>query len=41
MAIKIFKILGKVIKILKLIKDAGDVLKNPKTEDYLGKKNGK
>jgi len=41
MAIKIFKVLTKVIKILTLIKKGVDVLKSPKAEDYLGKKNGK
>jgi len=38
MAIKIFKILTKIIKILGLIKEGAEILKNPKTEDYLGKK---
>jgi len=38
MAIKIIKILTKLIKILGLIKRGAEVLKSPKTEDYLGKK---
>ena len=38
MAIKILKILPKVIKVLTLVSKIADVVKSPKTEDYLGKK---
>jgi len=38
MAIKILKILPKVIKILTLVSKIADVVKSPKAEDYLGKK---
>lgn len=38
MAINIFKILTKTVKLLQLIKKVVGVFKSPKTDDYLGKR---